>query len=86
IIGSEDNVKKYSEKIIPQIKGFKLKHNYQLSPSVKKIENFSALPFTLNKGQFASNGLISNSSQIKSVTVKANLDQSSIVQLAVSID
>ncbi|GAA4242780.1 hypothetical protein [Winogradskyella damuponensis] len=81
IIGNENNVDNYTKEVIPKLKRYNLKNNYQRIPSEIQISEFSALPFTLNKGQFAL-----NSSKGKTVTIENALNQGSSVQLAVSIN
>ncbi|WP_225034708.1 hypothetical protein [Winogradskyella sp. SM1960] len=81
IIGNEDNVGKYTKEVSPKLKRYNLKNNYQIIPSEIQIREFSALPFTLNKGQFAL-----NSSKGKTVTIENALNQGSSVELAVSIN
>lgn len=81
IIGNEDNVDKYTKEISLKLERYNLKNNYQIIPSEIQISEFSALPFTLNKGQFAI-----NSSKGKTVTIENALNQGSSVELAVSIN
>lgn len=86
ILGNEKNVKEYSEKVVPQLKRYNLKNEYYISPSSTDINNYSALPFTLNTGQFESNGFSQETSQIKDIKVKNSLSQNSSLQLAISVD
>lgn len=86
IIGSEENVKAYSDIIVPRIDNYDLKNDYQISPTVKQIKDYSALPFTLNIGQFESLDRGLNNSLVKSVTVKNSLSNKSNFELAVAIN
>lgn len=86
IIGDERNVREYSAGIVPQIEKYKLKNEYNLSPSETKIDNYSALPFTLNIGQFKAKDSHTNGSQIKAVTIKNSLKNSANVQLAIAVN
>lgn len=86
IIGKEENVKEYSDEIVPQIERFKLKNDYYLSPSETPIVDYSALPFTFNKGQFEAKPNLVGDAQVKYLTVRNSLNQGARVQLAIAVD
>ena len=86
IIGTEDNVKEYSQQVVPQLEKYNLKNNYNLSPSEVEIDDYSALPFTLNKGQFEVRTDPSGGGKAKAVTVKNSLNEGDRVQLALAVD
>lgn len=86
IIGKEHNIKEYSDEIVPQIERFKLKNEYYLSPSEVEIDNYFALTFTSNIGQFEEKTNLAGNPQVKAVTVKNSLNQGANVQLAIAVD
>lgn len=86
IIGNQKSVKKYSTDVVPKLQRYNLKNQYNITPSSTVIKNYSALPFTLNIGQFESNSSSRATSQIKNIKVKTSLSQNTRLQLAISAD
>ena len=86
IMGDEDNIKEYSQKVVPQLKKYNLKNDYNISPSEVEIDDYSALPFTLSIGQFEAKSSLAGNSQVKEVIVKNSLNQGTTVQLAIAVD
>jgi len=86
IIGNENNVRRYSENIVPRVKKYDLRNKYFLTPSSIQIKQYSALPFTLNTGHFLAKRNPMANAHIKEVIVKSSLNKSPQVQLAVTAD
>lgn len=85
IIGNNSLVESFSEEISTKLEKYNLLNNFYLTSSTSTVEHYSALPYTLNIGQFDARGNTSNGT-IKSVNIKNTTKHKSNLQLAIIAD